>query len=98
MALKEPKTSAFGISGNTVVRVIGIYSTNHRMRNLGHDDPLYRLGSVTQMLEKKLNFCGGCLCTFHFLKIFLELGTSFVALVGAFHQISIHFKFKLVNA
>ena len=43
---------AFGISGHTVVRVVGIYSTSHRMRNLGHDDPLYRPGSVTQMLEK----------------------------------------------
>ena len=97
MALKERKTLAFGISGHTVVRVVGIYSTNCRMRNLCHDDPLYRPGSVTQMLKKKLNFRGGCLSTFHFLKIFLELGTPFGALVGALHQIFIHFKFKLVH-
>ena len=47
---------------------------------------------------KKSNFCGGCLSTFHFWKIFLELGTSFGALVDALHQIPIHFKFKLVHA
>ena len=46
------QTSAFGVSGHTVVRVVGIYSTSHRMRNLGCDEPLYRPGSVTQMLEK----------------------------------------------
>ena len=49
---KGIQTLVFGISGHTVVRVVGIYSTSHRMKNLGHDDPLYRPGSVTQMLEK----------------------------------------------
>ena len=47
---------------------------------------------------KKLNFCWGCSSTFHFWKIFLELGTSFGALIGALHQIPIHFNFKLVHA
>ena len=46
------QTSVFGISGHTVVRVVGIYSTSHRIKYLGHDDPLYRPGSVTQTLEK----------------------------------------------
>ena len=46
------QTSAFGVSGHTVVRVVGIYSTSCRMRNLGRDNPLYRPGSVTWMLKK----------------------------------------------
>ena len=46
---------------------------------------------------KNLNFRCSCSSTFHFWKIFLELGASFGALIGALHQIPIHFKFKLVH-
>ena len=49
---KGTQTSVFGVSGHTVARVVGIYSTSHRMKNLGCDDPLYRPGPVTRMLEK----------------------------------------------